>query len=221
MAEALTSGVALETVLVTPAFLADGGQRELLARLPEPPVEVDPTLFAELGDADSPQGILAVGRLPERGVEALPAEASLVLYLDGLQDPGNLGAVARVAEAVGADALALAPGTTHATHARALRASAGSLLRLPVASRVDPEAVAARLPGLPWAALATRGGTPLWEAPLPHRLVLALGAEAGLSSAVAARAELAVTIPLAPPVESLNAAVAAGIVLFEIVRRRR
>lgn len=221
VAEALASGVPLETVLVTPDFLADEGQRELLACLPEPPAEVDPALFAELGDADSPQGILAVGRLPERGVEAIPADASLVVYVDGLQDPGNLGAVARVAEAAGADALALAPGSAHGNHPRALRGSAGSLLRLPVASRVDPEAVAARLPGLPWAALATRGGTPLWEAPLPHRLVLVLGAETGLSAAVAERASIALTIPLAPPVESLNAAVAAGIVLFEIVRRRR
>ena len=220
VAEALASGVQLETVLVTPDFAADEGSRVLLARLAEPPTEVDPTLFAELGDADSPQGILAVARLPERGVETLPEDAGLILYLDGLQDPGNLGAVARVAAAAGADALALAPGTVHRNHPRALRGSAGSLLRLPVASDATTEAVARRLPDLPWAALATRDGTPLWDALLPHRLVLALGAETGLSPAVAARASIALTIPLAPPVESLNAAVAAGIVLFEIARRR-
>jgi TrmH family RNA methyltransferase len=221
VAEALASRIELETVLVTPDFAADEGSRVLLARLAEPPTEVDPTLFAELGDADAPQGILAVARLPERGVEALPEDAALVLYLDGLQDPGNLGAVARVAEAAGANALALAPGTAHATHPRALRASAGSLLRLPVASRASPEDVADRCPALPWAALATRGGTDLWHAELPARLILALGAEAaGLSPTVAERASLALTIPLAPPVESLNVAVAAGIVLFEIARRR-
>ena len=221
VAEALASRIELETVLVTPDFAADEGSRALLARLAGPPTEVDATLFAELGDADSPQGILAVARLPERGVEALPADAALLLYLDGLQDPGNLGAVARVAEAAGADGLALAPGSAHASHPRALRASAGSLLRLPVASRVSPAEVAAHCPALPWAALATRGGTDLWQAELPARLVLALGAEStGLSPAVADRATLALTIPLAPPVESLNAAVAAGIVLFELARRR-
>lgn len=221
LAEALACGLALESVLVTPAFAADETRAELLSRLPEPPVQVDPVLLGELGDADSPQGVLAVAPLPQRGIEALPADASLVVYVDGLQDPGNLGAVARVAEAAGADALALAPGGVHRNHPRALRGSAGSLLRLPVASDVTPDAVAERLPDLPWAALATRGGTPLWDASLPHRLLLALGAETGLSSAVAERAALALTIPLAPPVDSLNAAVAAGIVLFEIARRRR
>lgn len=221
MAEALAAGLAFETVLATPEFVADPARAELLAALSEPPEEVETGLFAGLGDADSPQGILAVAHRPERGLDAIPESASLVVYVDGLQDPGNLGALARCAEAAGADALALAPGTAHVNHPRALRGSAGGLLRLAVASRVEAAEVADRLPDVLWAALATHGGTSLWNAPLPDRLILALGAENGLSPAVAARAGLALTIPLAPPVESLNAAVAAGIVLFEIARRRR
>jgi TrmH family RNA methyltransferase len=158
-------------------------------------------------------------------VDGLPLRpGSVYLYLDGLQDPGNLGALARVAEAVGVAGLALAPGTVHPNHPRALRGSAGSLLRLPVAVNVPPEALARHLAALAprWAALVPRGGTDLYAAPLSGTLVLALGAEGpGLSPAAAALADLRLTIPLAPPVESLNAVVAAALVLFELRRQSR
>jgi len=146
------------------------------------------------------------------------------LYIDGLQDPGNLGALARVAEAAGAAGLALAPGTVHPNHPPALRGSAGSLLRLAVAVGVTPEALARHLaPASPrWAALVPRDGADLYAAPLAGTLVLALGAEGpGLSPAASAWADLALTIPVEPPVESLNAVVAAALVLFEIRRQAR
>lgn len=227
MEEALAAGLELETVLATPAFLATGEGAALARRLPISPLEIAPELLAELADADSPKGLLAVARLPRSGVSALPLRAgALYLYLDGLQDPGNLGALARVAEAAGVAGLALAPGTVHPNHPRALRGSAGSLLRLPVASGVTPEALVAHLAALGtdaprWAALVPRGGTDLYSTPVAGTLVLALGAEGpGLSPAATALADLRLTIPLAPPVESLNAVVAAALVLFEVRRQR-
>jgi len=233
VAEALAAGLVLEDVLVEPGFLeqTDAGEeiRAILAALPEPPDEAAPDVLASLADADSPRGIVAVAALPRSGVDGLPAEPDGVyLFLEGIQDPGNLGALARSAEAAGATGLALAPGTVHPNHPRALRGSAGSLLRLPVAVGVEPEALdrhlAAARPDADaprWIALATRGGEGLWQADLSGCLVLALGAEGpGLSSALAARCTTRLTIPLAAPVESLNAAVAASLVLFEIRRRR-
>jgi TrmH family RNA methyltransferase len=227
--EALAAGLALETVLATPDFLVSAEGRAL-GPLPHL-LEVAPELLADLTDADSPQGLLAVARLPRPGVAGLPVvPGGLYLYLEGLQDPGNLGALARVAEAVGAVGLALSPGTVHPNHPRALRGSAGSLLRLPVATGVEPDDLARRLaaagPGEPalWAALVPRGGTDLYALPpeaVRGTLVLLLGAEGpGLSPALAARAGLGITIPVAAPVESLNATVAAALVLFEIRRRR-
>jgi TrmH family RNA methyltransferase len=145
------------------------------------------------------------------------------LLLDGVQDPGNVGAIARVAEAFGARALALAPGCAHANHPRALRASAGSLLRLPTALDVTVEALDDRLaPARPtWAALATHAGDELGRGGERRPLVLALGAEhAGLSESVEHRARLRWTIPMAAPVESLNVAVAAGIALHTLASRR-
>jgi len=231
VAEALAAGIALEEVLVAPEFLAgrseDDALRRGLAALPEPPLEVAAGLLDELGDADSPRGLLAVARLPRPGVEGLPRRPDGVyLFLERIQDPGNLGAIARAAEAAGAAGLALSPETAHPNHPRALRGSAGSLLRLPVAVGVDPDSLDRHLTAgrdgleVHWTALLPRGGTSLWRAALEGTLVLAVGSEGqGLSAGILRRAGLGITIPLAPPVESLNAAVAAALVLFEIRRR--
>jgi TrmH family RNA methyltransferase len=222
--EALAAGLALEEVLATPAFLDSAEGRRLAPALPVEPLAVSPDLLEDLTDADSPRGILAVARLPRSGTAALPVQPDRpYLYLDGLQDPGNLGALARVAEAAGAAGLALSPGCAYPNHPRALRASAGSLLRLPVAVRVKPADLSRRLASAHprWAALVPRGGENLYSAALDGTFVLAVGAEGpGLSPALLARVDLRLTIPMEPPVESLNATVAAALVLFEVRRRR-
>jgi len=230
-AAALAAGLALETVLATPEFLASAVGTAMAGDLPATPLVVEARLLEQLADADSPRGLLAVARLPRAGVEALAARAGGVyLYVDGLQDPGNLGALARVAEAAGADGMALSPGTVHPNHPRALRASAGSLLRLPVAVGVDAGmldgSLAAASGAVPpcWVVLVPRDGIDLYALPPgvgSGTLVLALGAEGpGVSPALAARATCRLTIPLASPVESLNATVAAALALFELRRRR-
>lgn len=222
--EAARLGLDFECLLATPDFLAGGAGRELAQRLPMTPLEVDPPLLRELSDVDAPQGILAVATLARRGADALPRrEGGVYLYLEAVQDPGNLGAIARSAEAAGAAGLALAHGSVHPNHPRALRASAGSLLRLSVACDVSPEHVDLRLEGLAarWAALVPRGGTPLWEADLDGTVALAIGAEGpGLSPITRARCDLELTIPVEAPVESLNSAIAAAVALFELRRRR-
>jgi RNA methyltransferase, TrmH family len=224
---ALDAGAPLETVLATAPFLATPEGRRLAAATAAPPLVVEPKVLERLADADSPRGIAALARLPRGGAETLPAvPGGLYLYLEGLQDPGNLGALARTAEAAGAAGIALSPGAASPNHPRALRASAGSLLRLPAAVGVEPAALEARLAPLAprWAALVPRGGQDLYgpiDLPAAAPLLLALGAEGpGLSTALFRRAALRLTIPLEPPVESLNATVAAALALFELRRRR-
>ncbi|RMH19103.1 MAG: RNA methyltransferase [Acidobacteria bacterium] len=222
--EALAAGIPLRHVLATPAFLAQDVGQELAAALPAPPLTVEPRLLDQLADSDAPRGVVAVALLPRPGAAALPRRSDGVyLYADGVQDPGNLGALARVGEASGAAGLALAPGCAHPNHPRALRAAAGSLLRLPVARGVEPAALDEHLAPLAprWLVLAPRGGRSLYDAELDGALVLAAGAEGpGVSAAVARRADAALTIPLAPPVESLNVTTAAAVTLFELRRRR-
>lgn len=224
--EAVASGLALEVVLATPAFLGQPAGAALGRRLDAAGVaweEVEDDLLDGVMDADSHRGVAAIAPLPRPTTAELPRIAGAVyVYADGIQDPGNLGALARSAEAAGAAALALGPGCAHPNHPRALRASAGSLLRLPAARRVAVAELDRHLAEMEprWAALATRGGGGLWDTDLGGTLVLAVGAEGpGLSEEIEARADIRLTIPLAPPVESLNATVAASLVLFEIRRR--
>lgn len=220
--EALAAGVTLETVLATPDFLATAEARRLQGLVQRPPEIVSAAILNELADADSPRGAIAVADLPRRGLADLPVGDGAYLYLDGIQQPANLGALARVAEAAGARGLALAPGSVHPNHPRALRASAGSLLRLPVALGASPSALRARLaPSRPcWIALDPHDGIDLWEAPIPGNAILAVGAEGpGLSRDARDLADLRLRVAMEPPVESLNVAVAAALVLFEIRRR--
>lgn len=215
----MAAGRVVEEIFVAPDAPWGEHWRDAAGR---PPTAVHEAVLRELADADSPRGAVAIVHLPRAGLESLPPAAAdgLVVYVDGLQDPSNLGALARVAEAAGAEALVLAPATAHPNHPRALRASAGSLLRLPVARRVAVAETAAWT-AAPWIALATRGGSDLFRTKLPRCAVLALGSEGrGLSPEAENQAAYSVTIPLRPPVESLNATVAAALVLFEVAGRR-
>lgn len=224
VSEALAGGVALETILVTHELAESVEGQRLLARAPVPVEEVEPRLLAGLMDADTPQGVLAVAFLPRGGCTTLPLlPEGVYLYLDGVQDPGNLGAITRVAEAAGATGIACGPGTAHPNHPRALRASAGSLLRLPVVVGATPEELQRHLGplGVRWAALVAHGGRDLYAAGLHPPVVLALGAEgAGLSPQALSLADVELQIPLEAPVESLNVATAAAVVLFELRRAR-
>lgn len=225
IAEAVAAGCEISSVLASREFLESADGRRLLPQLPRQPLEIAPHLLAEVTDSDSPRGIVAVARLIHSDTAVLPLTANgIYVYAEGLQDPGNLGALARVAEAGGATALCLSPRSVAPSHPRALRASAGSLLRLPLAVACSLEALAERLAPLApqWVALAPRGGRDLFATPLEGAIVLALGSEGrGLAPDWRQRATLELTIPLRSPVESLNVTAAAAVTLFELRRRRR
>jgi len=222
--EALASGLPLEAVLATPGFLARAEGHELVRRLSTPPTEVAEEVFDSLCESDTPRGVLAVVRLERGAIERLPRLGTgLYLFLDAVQDPGNLGAIARAAEAFGVAGLALAPGCAHPNHPRALRASAGSLLRLPVAREASAGRLDAHLdtPRPTWLGLVAHGGEPAPRLSPATACVLALGAEGGgLSATTEARLDGRWSLPLRPPVESLNVAVAAGIALYALDRER-
>jgi TrmH family RNA methyltransferase len=222
--EAVRTGLHVEFVLTTPEFAQREAFREILSQADLAVSLVDPTLLDEVCDADSPRGIVAIASIPSTPLAAIPlVEDGLYLFVDGLQDPGNLGALARSAEAFGSVALILGPGTVHPNHPRALRASAGSLLRLPVAVDIPPTDLETFLqPVTPlWTVLTPRDGASLEKIPARGALVLIIGAEGpGVSTHIAAQADLQLTISLQGEVESLNATVAASIALYEINRSR-
>ncbi len=223
IAEALDSGFSPAAVLTTPAFEASAQGVALRQRLGRPAVLVEESLLSELADSDSPRGALAVITLRRCGIEQVPVHGNATfVFLDRIQDPGNLGAIARVAEAFGVHAMILAPGCVHPNHPRALRGSAGSLLRVPVTRGVTVGALNERLASVDplWAGLVAHAGDPIPEQRPAGALVLVLGSEAhGLSKESEAMVSRRWRLPLSGRVESLNVAVAAGIALFALRHR--
>ncbi|MBW3573216.1 MAG: RNA methyltransferase [Gemmatimonadetes bacterium] len=193
---------------------------EVLARKGVPVHEAGERELAELADTETPQGILAVARIPSAGLDdlAVDADPAVILVLDAVQDPGNFGTLARTAEALGAAGVVALPGTVDAWNPKAVRAAMGSTFRLPVAS-VDWDALAPWLSSRGLATLAAAaGGEPLPE-PRPRRAALVLGNEgAGIGDQTRARADRVVGIPLRGRAESLNVAAAGAILLYELLR---
>jgi TrmH family RNA methyltransferase len=181
-------------------------------------------LFDTIADTETPQGVAAMVRLPSWKEDDLFAgRAPMVLVLDGVQDPGNLGAILRSAEAFRATGVFLTRSSVRRTNAKVLRAAAGSLFRLPIVEGADAQqaVVLARQRGLRIFAAVPREGRPPAMVDFRGGVALAIGAEGpGLSPEVAALADERVTVPMASPVESLNAAVAASVLLYEAARQR-
>jgi TrmH family RNA methyltransferase len=219
--DALDAGFELETILVAPKFLGTASGLALAPRLRGGAREVSEKVLDGLCDSDSPRGILAVTRIvrPTLASRKFGPE-DVWLYVDGVQDPGNLGALARVAEGLGATGLVLSPGTADANHPRSLRASAGSLLRLPVLADLPAPEAKRWSGGARWIGLDAHGGaTPIAEARVQRPFVLAAGAEGrGLGVDTREALDLTVTIPLAGRLESLNVAVATALALASLLR---
>ncbi|HYO47232.1 MAG TPA: RNA methyltransferase [Gemmatimonadota bacterium] len=172
-----------------------------------------------LADTTTPQGILAVGELPLEGLAALAEPGSVILLVDGIQDPGNLGTLLRTLAAVGGKAAICCKGTVDPFNPKALRGSAGAALSLAVARGVEREAAAGWCAerGVAIIALAA-GGSDLFAGRQPAGpLALAVGGEAaGLSPEIERAAALVVGIPMEPTVESLSAAVAGSVALYAL-----
>jgi len=190
-----------------------------LARLQVPARILSEEELALFADTDTPQPVLAVAEIREHGVERLRGgEPPVVaLVLDGIQDPGNLGTLARTAEALGARALVCLPGTTDPWGAKAVRAAAGATFRLPVI-RTDWEELAPVLAAEGYRVLAAdAGGDRLDHS--PNRTALVMGNEgAGIGAETRARADQLVGIPMRGRAESLNVAGAAAILLHQLLR---
>ena len=150
------------------------------------------------------------------------SDAPLLLVLCGLQDPGNVGTILRSAEAFGAAGVITLPGTVNVWNQKALRASAGSVFRVPILrASLDECMLRLRDAGLKAWAATIRNATPVADVALDRPVALLIGNEGnGVPAAVLAKADGAITIPCPGPVESLNAAVAASILLYEAAKQR-
>lgn len=226
--EAIRSGLPIKTIFVsdrveTPPWIPRGV--ELLVLTDE--------VFASVVDTQHPQGIAALLIPPIWNLEsAFPTSSpgkptSLLIIAAGLQDPGNLGTLIRSAEAFGATAVLTTPGTVSQWNQKALRASSGSVFRVPVVAITSADIPAWKSRGLRiFAAVAddpaNQNAVPLANAALTEPCALMIGNEgAGLSADLLALADERISIPMPGPVESLNAAIAGSLLLYEASRQRQ
>jgi len=220
--EAITTGLSIPAV-----FIRAGGE-DFLDRLDLPePAEVlvlPPDVFLSAVRTESPQGIAALVDPPGFTLDhILNASAiPLIIIAAGLQDPGNLGTLIRSAEAFGATGFVTLPGTVSPWNQKALRASAGSVFRLPVvAGREDGTFAALAARGIATLAAVALGGEHISACDLAQPTALVIGNEGtGIRPDILSRATKRVTIPTPGRVESLNAAIAGSILLYEASRQR-
>ncbi|MEA3327727.1 MAG: RNA methyltransferase [Chloroflexota bacterium] len=173
--------------------------------------------MAEIADTETPQGILAV---LERQPLPLPDKPTFLVIADQIRDPGNLGTLLRTANAAGVNAVYVTPGTVDAYAPKVIRSGMGAHFHLPIEEH-SGDTLQVLLKDLPIFVAKIEGGTPLWEANLHQPCALLIGGEAfGPSSLGKTMAKYSVTIPMPGGAESLNAAVAAGILITEVLRQR-
>jgi RNA methyltransferase, TrmH family len=230
--EALAAGLPFRGALVAPELGRTARGTALVAELERHAVPVEQTgvrTLQQLADTDTPQGIVAVVEPRTWTADDLALSAGAVaLVIDGVQDPGNVGTLIRTAHALGAAGTVVLRGTADPTSPKALRGAMGATFRHPVVALDDAAFVAwARRSGVTlWAAAAD--GVPLARAlaapqgpPRAGPVAVIVGNEgAGIRPQLNAVAAQRVAIPLAPGAESLNVAVAAGILLYEVTRGR-
>lgn len=227
--EAIRSGLRFRAV-----FFRESAQDRAERLLPQIGAHVETLLLPDkLFDAsvpsETPQGVAALVRLKEFSLDDVLENERLrvgpIMALAGLQDPGNLGTIIRSGEAFGSAGIILGEGTVSPLNAKAVRASAGSIFRLPVVgAAAGLEEVVAKLRAKSVRLIATSShkGTPLDQADLTGPIAVFIGSEgSGLARGLMTQIDEAVAIPHTPQVESLNAGVAGSIILYEAARQRR
>lgn len=227
--ECLDAEVAIHSAYVLPA-MRDRFAEPLLRLLGRgcPVFDTHSSAFAAISDTVNSQGIVVIASRPGHGLAELFGPGlggiPLIVGMDRVADPGNLGTIVRTAEGAGASGIAVMPGSTSAFSPKALRAAMGSAFRMPIVCDCEAAAIIAecRARGVK-AVAATAGGAVEysqfdWRVPA----IVFFGQEAhGISPELLEMCDTAISIPLCPPVESLNVAAAAAAILFEAARSRR
>ncbi|MDD2553969.1 MAG: RNA methyltransferase [Desulfotomaculaceae bacterium] len=189
-------------------------------------IEVADDLFAGLADTSTPQGIIAVAA--QRGysledLEIINDQPALLVLVDGVQDPGNLGAIVRSADAAGAGGVILLKGTADVYNPKTLRATMGSIFHLPIIQGAAADEVISYLTrqGIKIAAGDPRAGSVLFEVDLKVPCALAVGGEAaGVGAVLKENVDVLARIPMPGRAESLNVAISVSIMLYEVLRQR-
>jgi TrmH family RNA methyltransferase len=222
---ALHAGADVEAVFVDAGARREPGVSDVVGQAVSTGVrvfELAPGVLDRVADTVTPQPVLAVVRTPGATMDDV-ADASFVVACVDVRDPGNAGAIIRVADAAGADAVVCCEGSVDPFNPKTVRASAGSVLHIPLVvggAPLDDLDALGRM-GLRRVAAVARGGTPYAELDVARPLALVLGNEAsGLPDDLARSVDDRVTVPMKGGAESLNVSTAAAVLCFDVARRR-
>lgn len=180
-------------------------------------------LFEELSSTETSQGVIAMVRPPRWTLEQLLRGETLLVILDGVQDPGNAGTIVRTAEAFGATGVLFLKGSVSPYNAKALRAASGSMFRVPVVHGLEPDLVMAAFAQRRlelYAAMPSPLAKPIQSVCFTERCAVIIGSEGRGVSEKLRQKSTDIFVPTVT-VESLNAAIAAGVILYEANRQRR
>ncbi len=220
--EAIRSGLRFKAV-----FFSDSAEPRMEKLLPQISNHADimaltDEIFTSAVATETPQGVAALVRWPEFSLETVLRKPDpLILGVVGIQDPGNLGTILRSAEAFGATAVMLGEKTVSEFNSKVIRASAGSSFRLPTLHAKLPDVEKMKSEGLRIVATSSHKGSPIDEVSLTGGLVIMVGSEgAGVPREYMAMADDFIRVPHSERVESLNAAIAASVILYEAQRQR-
>lgn len=221
---ALDAGVQIKEVFATEAFINTKEHQAMLKKITGTAFEVSEQILIKITDTETPQGIVAVAGYEPGTLDTLSLKSNpLLVVLDAIQDPGNLGTIIRTADAAGADAVILLPGSCDAFMPKVIRATAGSLFNIPLVY-TESDALVGWLSKkkIRLAATAADAGKTVFEADLSRGIAIVFGNEAhGVSDHLRKAADLLLNIPIFGKAESLNVATSAAICLYEAVRQRK
>lgn len=226
LSRTLGTKVEMETVCICPALYLGTNEASLIESLAAAGarvVELAEAPFRKASYRDRPEGLLGVARRFPTDLAALaaPHKGSIYLVVESIEKPGNLGTMLRTADAVGADAVIMCDPTTDPFNPNVVRASTGTLFTMPLAVTSSAQAIAwLRAKGVRTIATTPDTSLTIWDADMSPPAAIVVGAEQyGLSDQWLQSADLRARIPMSGEADSLNAAMAAGIALFEARRR--
>ncbi|GAW92288.1 TrmH family RNA methyltransferase [Calderihabitans maritimus] len=225
--EALVSSVAFDFVLYSPEVGKTSRGKKLLEEIEKKNIKsypVEDNLFRKLCRTENPQGILAVLYQKNSNLSQIfRIRPGILLIADGVQDPGNLGTMIRTADAVSASGVVATEGTVDFYNDKVLRATMGSVFRIPLIRVATGELIKVLRPaGIKLAVAHVAAKTDYWDVNLKPPVALAVGNEnSGPSKVLLQEADILVKIPLPGRAESLNAAIAAALLLYEVVRQSK